>query len=49
MKKLLIAFAILFSATLFSCGNSEKNTESVDSVGVVDSTVVDTIAIDTIG
>lgn len=52
MKKLIFAFAILFGASLVSCGHSEANTETVDSVEVisdsVDTVTVDTIAVDSI-
>lgn len=48
MKKLVLLLAVVFSASLFSCGNSEKAAEATDSVAVVDSVeVVDTVAVDT--
>lgn len=49
MKKLIFVLAVLFSTSLFSCGNSTKTTEVVDStvvdtVEVIDTTTVDTVA-----
>lgn len=49
MKKLIFVLAVLFSTSLFSCGNSTKTTEVVnstvvDTVEVVDTTTVDTVA-----
>lgn len=40
MKKLVLALAVVFSVSMFSCGNAEKATEVVDTVAVeeVDST-----------
>ncbi|MDE6248264.1 MAG: hypothetical protein K2M29_00975 [Paramuribaculum sp.] len=35
MKKLVLVFAVAFSASLFSCGNSEKAAEAVDTAAVV--------------
>lgn len=47
MKKLVLLLAVVFSVSLFSCGNGEKKAEATDSVAadtvvaeVVDSTVV---------
>lgn len=51
MKKLLFAFAILFSTIMFSCGNTETSTktiDSIDSIENVDTVIVDTIDVDTI-
>lgn len=53
MKKLILAFALLFGTMFASCnGSSETATETVDSVEVVtdsvDSVTVDTLAVDTI-
>ncbi len=46
MKKLVLLLAVVFSASLFSCGNSEKAAEATDSVAVVDSVeVVDSAAV----
>lgn len=47
MKKLVLLLAVVFSASLFSCGNSEKAAEATDSVAVVDTVAVDTAAVDT--
>ena len=53
MKKLIFVLAVLFSTSLFSCGNSTETTEVVDStvvdtVEVVDTVVVDTTTVDTV-
>lgn len=53
MKKLVLVLAVAFSASLFSCGNSEKAAEvAADSaeVAVVEETeaVVDTLTNDTV-
>lgn len=32
MKKLVLMLAVVFSASLFSCGNSDKKAEATDSV-----------------
>lgn len=57
MKKLVFVFAVVASASLFSCGNADKNeAEATDTlaaeeaVEVVDTTVVapaDTVVADT--
>lgn len=49
MKKLIFVLTVLFSTSLFSCGNSKETTEIIDStvvdtVEVVDTTIVDTVA-----
>lgn len=51
MKKLVLLLAVVFSASLFSCGNSDKQAEATDSV-VADTivaveAVVDSVAPDT--
>ena len=50
MKKLVLLLAVVFSASLFSCGNSEKAAEATDSVAVVEETVevVDSVAADSV-
>lgn len=56
MKKLVLLLAVVFSVSLFSCGNSAKTEQAADSVAadttavveVVDSVVtVDSVAADT--
>ena len=34
MKKLVLALAVVFSVSMFSCGNAEKATEVVEEVAV---------------
>ena len=58
MKKLVLLLAVVFSVSLFSCGNGEKKAEATDSVAAdtvvvaakVDSVVapVDSAAADTV-
>ncbi len=38
MKKLVLLLAVVFSVSLFSCGNADKNAAATDSA--VDTTVV---------
>lgn len=45
MKKLVLLLAVSFSATLFSCGSSDKAAEATDSVAVVEETVVEEVAV----
>ena len=49
MKKLVLLLAVVFSVSLFSCGNAEK-AEAVDTAAVeaVDSAAADTAAVDTV-
>lgn len=47
MKKLIFAFAILFSTTLISCGHSET-TPVVEAEEVTDSISTDSLAVDSI-
>ena len=54
MKKLVLLLAVVFSASLFSCGNAEK-AEATDSVAadtaateVVEAAAADTAAADTV-
>lgn len=54
MKKLVLLLAVVFSVSLFSCGNAEKaeavDTAAVDTTAVeaVDSAAADTAAVDTV-
>lgn len=54
MKKLVLLLAVVFSASLFSCGNKEnaaaEAAEPVEEVAVVEEEVatVDTVAADTV-
>ena len=50
MKKLLFAFAVLFSTALISCKSANESTDSTtDSIAVTtDSIVVDSIVVDSI-
>ena len=50
MKKLVLLLAVVFSASLFSCGNAEKAAEAADSTAVVEETVevVDSVAADSV-
>lgn len=46
MKKLVLLLAVVFSVSLFSCGNGEKKAEATDSVVAVEEVVaaeVDTV------
>lgn len=46
MKKLVLLLAVVFSVSLFSCGNGEKKAEVTDSVVAVEEVVaaeVDTV------
>lgn len=46
MKKLVLLLAVVFSVSLFSCGNGEKKDEATDSVVAVEEVVaaeVDTV------
>ncbi len=48
MKKLVLMLAVVFSASLFSCGNSDKKAEATDSAAVDTAIVVEeTVAVDT--
>lgn len=48
MKHLVFVLAIVFAASLYSCGTSDKtNVQEVDSTAIVDSAVVDTTMVDT--
>lgn len=51
MKKLVLLLAVVFSASLFSCGNKAENaadTVAADTVATVDTVVADTVAADTV-
>ncbi len=39
MKKLVLLLAVVFSASLFSCGNAEKAEAAADTVALEDTTV----------
>lgn len=39
MKKLVLLLAVVFSASLFSCGSSDKAAEAADSAVVVEEAV----------
>lgn len=46
MKKLVLLLAVVFSVSLFSCGNGEKEAEATDSVVAAEEVVaaeVDTV------
>ena len=46
MKKLVLLLAVVFSVSLFSCGNGKKKAEATDSVVAVEEVVaaeVDTV------
>jgi flagellar basal body-associated protein FliL len=48
MKKLVLMLAVVFSASLFSCVNSDKKAEATDSAAVDTAIVVEeTVAVDT--
>ena len=52
MKKLVLLLAVVFSASLFSCGGEKKTDAAADSVAAdsveaVDTTAADTTAADT--
>ena len=44
MKKLVLLLAVVFSASLFSCGNKAENAAATDTVATEDVAVVDTVA-----
>lgn len=44
MKKLVLLLAVVFSVSLFSCGNAEATTEAADSAAVDTAAVADTAA-----
>lgn len=52
MKKFALSLAVVFGVALVSCGGEKKAADSetvaVDSVEVVDTTVVDSAAADTV-
>ncbi len=45
MKKLVLVAAVAFSASLFSCGSSDKAAEATDTVAAVEETVVEEVAV----
>ena len=44
MKKLVLLLAVVFSASLFSCGSSDKKAEAADSAVVEEVAVADSVA-----
>lgn len=44
MKKLVLLLAVVFSASLFSCGSSDKKAEAADSA-VVEEVAVEEVAV----
>lgn len=50
MKKLVIVAAVAFSASLFSCGSSDKAAEAAanDTVVAVEETIVEEAVVDTV-
>lgn len=55
MKKLVLLLAVVFSVSLFSCGNAEATTEAADSAAVDTAAAVadtaaavDTAAVDSV-
>ncbi len=48
MKKLVLLLAVVFSASLFSCGNSNQEAAATDSVAADTVVAVDTIAADSV-
>ena len=44
MKKLVLLLAVVFSASLFSCGNKADNAAATDSVAADTVATVDTVA-----
>ncbi len=44
MKKLVLLLAVVFSASLFSCGSSDKKAEAADSAVVEEVVVADSVA-----
>lgn len=49
MKKLVLLLAVVFSASLYSCGSSDKAAEATDTAVVAEEVVaVETVAADTV-
>lgn len=50
MKKLVLVAAVAFSASLFSCGSSDKAAEAAatDTVVAVEETIVEEAVVDTV-
>lgn len=44
MKKLVLLLAVVFSVSLFSCGNADKAAEATDSVAADSAAVVEEVA-----
>ena len=47
MKKLVLLLAVVFSASLFSCGNKAAEATATDTVDTAAVETVDTAAVDT--
>lgn len=47
MKKLVLLLAVVFSASLFSCGSSDKKAEAADTVAVEEVAVEEVVTVDT--
>lgn len=45
MKKLVLVAAVAFSASLFSCGSSDKAAEAQDSAAVVEEVVAEEVVV----
>lgn len=48
MKKLVLVLAVAFSASLFSCGSSDKAAEAADTVAVEEVAVEEVVTLDTV-
>ncbi|MDE6684370.1 MAG: entericidin [Duncaniella sp.] len=48
MKKLVLVAAVAFSASLFSCGSSDKAAENNDTVAVEETVVEEVVAVDSV-
>ena len=45
MKKLVLLLAVVFSASLFSCGSSDKAAEAADTAAVVEEVAVEEVVV----
>ena len=45
MKKLVLLLAVVFSASLFSCGSSDKAAVAADSAAVVEEVAVEEVVV----
>ncbi|WP_301095550.1 hypothetical protein, partial [Duncaniella muris] len=48
MKKLVLLLAVVFSASLFSCGSSDKKAEAADSAVVEEVAVEEVVVADSV-